>query len=327
MVQKFLPLIFSAAALLIAILYGRHWDHQVRTLMSELEKSREQQEQMLEEARLPEEGLMYRAVSFDLPEKASFAGEEVPLHEPEVRERLDRELQINIYLHSSTLFLMKRANRWLPPMQEVLRKHNIPDDFKYLPLIESGLMNEVSPKGAVGFWQILKSSGKELGLEITDEVDERYDPLKSTEAACKYLLKAYRKFGNWTLVAASYNRGISGLENALTKQQVNNYYDLYLPQETARYVLRIVAIKEIIENPGKYGFTINPSHLYQPDTLRYIEVTQTLPNLVQFALRQGSNYKLLKRHNPWLRAERLTVRKGKTYRIALPEVKALDQER
>lgn len=318
MAQKFLPLILSAAALLIAILYGRRWDHQVRTLMSELEKSREQQGQMLEEARLPEEGLMYRAVSFDLPEKASFAGEEVPLHEPEVRERLDRELQINIYLHSSTLFLIKRANRWLPQMEEILRRHNIPEDFKYLPIIESGLLNDVSPKQAVGFWQIVKSAGQELGLEITNEVDERYDPLKSTEAACRYLSNAYRRLGSWTLAAASYNRGIRGIEEAMRKQQVTNYYDLYLPQETARYVFRLVAIKQIIENQSKYGFEVKPVHLYQPEPLRYIEVNETITNLMRFALMHGSNYKLLKRHNPWLRAERLTVRRGKTYRIALP---------
>lgn len=318
MLQKYLPLAFSMVALIIAVWYGRHWDIQMRNLMSELEKSREQQEQVLEETQLPEDLLRYRAVSYDLPEKATFAGEEVPLHEPDVRERLDRELQINIYLHSSTIFLMKRANRWLPQMQEILRKHNIPDDFKYLPLIESGLMNEISPKEAVGYWQILKSAGKELGLEITDEVDERYDPLKSTEAACKYLNNAYRKFGNWTLAAASYNRGIRGIEDAIKQQQVNNYYDLFLPQETARYVFRIIAIKEIIENPKKYGFEVNPKHLYQPEALQYIEVSESISSLVQFALKHGSNYKLLKRHNPWLRSERLTVRRGKTYRIALP---------
>lgn len=182
---RYFALLFSFSALLIALWYGNRWDKQMRTLLAELEKSREQQEQQLEETQLPEELVRYRAISYDLPETIKFAGEEVPLKEPDARERLDRELQINIYLHSSTLFLMKRANRWLPQMQEILRRHHIPDDFKYLPLIESGLMNEVSPKEAVGYWQILKSAGKELGLEITDEVDERYDPLKSTEAACK----------------------------------------------------------------------------------------------------------------------------------------------
>jgi hypothetical protein len=318
MVIRYLSFLFSVIALIISVFYGYYRDNQMRQLLQQLEESRSEKEQLLAEGQFPEDLLRYRATSFDLPVQASFAGEPVPLHEPDVRERLDRELQINIYLHSSTLFLIKRAHRWLPQMQEILSRYNIPDDFKYLPLIESGLLNEVSPKEAVGYWQILKNSGRELGLEISDEVDERYDPLKSTEAACKYLKKAYDKLGSWTLAAASYNRGIRGIEEALQRQKVSNYYDLYLPQETARYVLRIVAIKEIIENPKKYGFEVNAKHLYQQEKLRYIEVTETVPDLVQFALAHGSNYKLLKRYNPWLRADRLSVKKGKTYRIALP---------
>lgn len=257
-------------------------------------------------------------VSYDLPANLEFAGEPVPLDIPDVLERLDRELLINIYLHSSTIFLIKRSNRWLPQIEEVLRANNIPGDFKYVPLIESGLLNEVSPKQAVGFWQILKTSGRELGLEINDEVDERYHPLKATEAACKYLNQAYKKFGNWTLVAASYNRGIAGIERALQHQQVESFYDLHLPEETARYVFRILAIKEIIEHPQKYGFNVNPRHLYQPEALRFVEVRETIHDLAQFARQHGANYKLLKRHNPWLRDDRLTVKKGKTYRIALP---------
>lgn len=259
------------------------------------------------------------AVSFDLPTELSFAGEPVPLNLPDVRESLDKELQINIYFHSNTLFLIKRANRWLPQMQEILRKHDIPEDFKYLPLIESNLLNDVSPKQAVGYWQILKESGREYGLEINNEVDERYDPIKATEAACRYLKKAYDKFGNWTLVAASYNRGMSGLQRALDNQQVNSYYDLYLNDETSRYVFRILAIKEIIRNPTKYGFKVDERHLYQKEPLRYVDVSETIHDLVSFSKQHGINYKLLKRHNPWLREEKLTVKKGKTYRIAIPE--------
>lgn len=213
---------------------------------------------------------------------------------------------------------MKRASRWLPQIEEILKKNNIPEDFKYLPLIESGLMNDISPKDAVGFWQILKSAGKENGLEITNEVDERYDPLKATEAACRYLKTAYARFGNWTAVAASYNRGMSGMDRAFKNQKVNSYYDLYLNDETSRYVFRILACKEIIEHPSTYGFKINPRHLYQPEPLKYIEVRETIPDLIEFAKRNGTNYKLLKRHNPWLRDERLTVKKGKVYRVALP---------
>lgn len=258
------------------------------------------------------------AVSFDVPSDIKFAGEPVPLQLPDVKERLDKELQINCYLHSNTIFLIKRANRWLPQMQEILRKYEIPDDFKYLPLIESNLLNVISPREAVGFWQILPTSGKELGLEINDEVDERYDPLKATEAACKYLRQSYSKFGDWALVAASYNRGMTGVQKALDNQKVKSYYDLYLNDETSRYVFRILAIKEIVENPRKYGFRINQEHLYKEETIRYVDVDSTIPDLVEFAIANGINYKLLKRHNPWLRDEKLTVKKGRTYRIAIP---------
>jgi len=258
------------------------------------------------------------AISYDLPEKISFAGEPVPLDLPDVHERLDKELQINVYLHSSTLFLLKRANRWFPEMEKILKANGIPDDFKYLPLIESALINATSPKDAVGYWQILESSGKELGLEINKEVDERYDPIKSTEAACKYLKKAYAKFGNWALVAASYNRGMSGVARTLEEQNVSSYYDLHLNDETSRYVFRILAIKEIFENPVKYGFKLKPQHLYQAEALKHVEVDESIKDLVVFAQSQGSNYKLLKRHNPWLRQNKLTVKKGKKYQIALP---------
>lgn len=258
------------------------------------------------------------AIAFDLPEKALFANEPLPLNIPDVRERLDKELQINCYLHSNTIFLIKRANRWLPQMEEILKRYNIPEDFKYLPLIESNLLNVSSPRHAVGYWQILEDSGREFGLTINKEVDERYDPLKATEAACKYLSKAYRKFGNWTLVAASYNRGMGGVDRALESQSVNSYYDLYLNDETSRYVFRIVAIKEIVEHPIKYGFKINPRNLYKEEPLRYVEVKQSISDLIAFANQQGINYKLLKRYNPWLREEKLSVKKGMTYKIALP---------
>jgi hypothetical protein len=260
----------------------------------------------------------YHAVSLALPEQINFANESVPMNMPDVRERLDRELQMNVYLHSNTLFLIKRAHRWSPQMEKILKEYDVPADFQYLPIIESYLMNDISPKNAVGFWQILKDSGKEFGLEVTREVDERYDPLKATEAACKYLKKAHAKFGNWTLAAASYNRGMSGLQRALDNQEVDNYYDLYLNDETARYVFRILAIKEIIQNPERYGFKIDPDHLYEEEKLRYLEVDNTIKDLVVFAKEQGINYKLLKRHNPWLRDDRLSVKKGEVYQIAIP---------
>lgn len=260
----------------------------------------------------------YNARSLPIPESLTFAGESVPLHIADVRERLDRELHINTYWHNNTIFLIKRANRWLPQIEPILEKNGIPDDFKYLAVIEGGMMNVVSPSNAVGFWQLKKDAGKENGLEITREVDERYHPLKSTEAACSYLNKAFKKFGSWTNVAASYNRGMSGLQRAIDNQQVTSYYDLMLNDETSRYVFRILAIKEIIENPDKYSFNIDNEHLYQPEELQYIEVTESIDNLVAFAREQGINYKLLKRHNPWLRKEKLTIKRNKKYEIAIP---------
>jgi membrane-bound lytic murein transglycosylase D len=278
----------------------------------------QEEESVVDEERTDVAEVWAPAVSIDLPSEISFAGEAVPLNLPDVRERFDRELHINSYLHNSTIFILKRANRWLPQIEPILKENDIPSDFKYMALIESALLNDVSPRGAVGFWQIMKPAGKELGLEITAEVDERYDPIKATRAACKYLKKAHAKFNNWTLVAASYDRGMAGMQRALSNQRVDSYYDLFLNDETARYVFRLLAMKEIVEHPAKYGFKIDPSHLYQPEPLRYIEVDSTVPNLITFSLDQGANYKLLKRFNPWLREERLTVKKGKTYRIALP---------
>ncbi len=260
------------------------------------------------------------AVSLEIPDSMDFAGELVPLNIPDVKERLDRELHINTYWHSSTIYLLKRGNQWLPRIEKILQKNGIPDDFKYLTAIEGGFKNDVSPKNAVGFWQIVKDAGKENGLEISKDVDERYDPIKSTEAACKYLNKAYKKFGNWTNVAASYNRGMSGLERALDNQEVDSYYDLMLNEETSRYVFRLLAIKEIFENPEKYGFDISKEHLYEEEKIKHVEVTSDIKDLVQFAKDQGINYKLLKRHNPWLRDDDLKVRKNRVYQIAIPVI-------
>ncbi len=261
----------------------------------------------------------FPAISLGVPEKISFSGERVPMEIPDVKERLDKELQINTYFHSNTIFLIKRASRWLPQIEKILKENDVPNDFKYLPLIESNLLNVISPKNAVGFWQILKTSGKEYGLEISADVDQRYDPIKATEAACKYLKEGYRRFGNWTLVAASYNRGMGGIERAIENQQVKSYYDLYLNEETSRYVFRILAIKEIVENPLKYGFRINPKHVYEEEPVKFVEVNETIKDLVTFARQHKTNYKLLKIHNPWLRDERLQVKKGKQYQIAIPE--------
>ena len=257
--------------------------------------------------------------TFDLPDTLYFAGERVPMEVPDVRERLDREIHVNTFFHSSTIFLIKRSGRWLPQITAILKEEGLPDDLVYITLIESGLQNVVSPSEAVGFWQILKGTGKDLGLEINREVDERYDPIKSTRAASKYLKEAYEKFGNWTNAAASYNIGKKGLADRLEDQQVDSYYDLDINEETARYLFRALALKIILQNPSKYGYEIPEKHLYLEERTRSVQVTETIPDLAAWANAQGINYKLLVRHNPWLRKNKLTVRSGNSYTINLPE--------
>jgi len=258
------------------------------------------------------------AKSISLPASMTFAGEEVPLGEPDVLERLDRELHINTYWHNNTIFLMKRSGRWFPEIEKILSENGIPDDFKYLTTIEGSLRNDVSPKNAVGFWQIRKATGRELGLEVSRDVDERYDPIKSTRAACKYLNKAYKKFGSWTMVAASYNRGVAGMSRAIENQREDDYYNLMLNEETSRYLFRILAIKEIFENPEKYSFDISEEHMYLPFELSYVKVTENVDNLVEWSKQHEISYKTLKFYNPWLRNNKLNVKSGKTYQIALP---------
>jgi len=272
-----------------------------------------------EELSIPAEMMVRsKTVSMEIPDSLTFSGEAIPMNILDVRERLDRELHINTYWQNNSIFIYKRANRWLPQIESILKEEGVPDDFKYIAVIESGLLNVTSPAHAVGFWQFLKPTAKELGLEVTKEVDERYNPLKSTRAACKYLRNACMDFGSWTLAAASYNMGIRGLKNRLEEQRVNSYFDLLLNEETSRYVFRALAAKELISHPEKYGFEIPPEHLYQQEELREIEVSESIEDLVQFAKDYGINYKILKKHNPWLRRKSLTVRKGAQYLILIP---------
>lgn len=260
----------------------------------------------------------YRIFSLNLPASANFAGEKVPLEILDVREKLDRELMVNTYWQSNTLLLHKRANRYFAVIEPILKKHGIPEDFKYLALIESGLENVVSPAGAAGFWQLMKASAGEYGLEVNDKIDERYNLKKSTEAACRYLKDAYRTFGSWTMAAASYNLGKDGLYRQLKKQKVNNYYDLLLNSETARYVYRIVAVKEILNNSTKYGYIFRKSDLYPPIPTKEIRVDSTVSDLAAFSQQYNLNYKILKMLNPWLRDNILPNKSGKTYFIEIP---------
>ena len=260
----------------------------------------------------------YKVYALSLPEEISFAGEEVPLELTDIKERLDRDLMVNTYWQSQTLLLHKRANRWFPVIEPILKEHNVPDDFKYLCVAESALENAVSPARAVGFWQFLKDTGKSYGLEINDEVDERYNVEKSTEAACKYLNEAYQKYGSWSLAAASYNMGMNGLDKQLSIQKVNSYYDLLLGEETKRYVFRILAMKEVLTKSNKYGFHFRPKDLYQPYKTEEVIVDDSVSDWADFANERGINYKILKLLNPWLRKPYLTNKSKKSYDIKLP---------
>jgi len=268
---------------------------------------------------VPEEKVIYYQVrDVKIPSTFSFCGEKVPLHDQDVLERFDRELHVNTYWHSSSILMLKRANRWLPKIEEILKENDIPTDFKYLPIIESQLTNAISPRGATGFWQFMKPTAIEVGLTISKEIDERYDPLKSTYAACLYLKKAYKTLGNWTNVAAAYNMGVAGLKKSLEKQQVSSYYDLSINNETGRYVFRILAIKEILENPEKYGFNMSEEGLYTYPALKDIKVKASIDNLAAFAKKNGANLKLLRKHNPWLRSTKVSLKKGEELVIKLP---------
>ena len=252
------------------------------------------------------------------PSKLDFSGEATPLKIADVKERFDRELIVNVNLHASTILAIKRANRAFPIIEPILKKNGVPDDFKYLAVIESGLVNVVSPAGARGIWQFMPETAKERGMEVNENVDQRYDLEKSTQAACSYFLSAKGKLGTWTMAAASYNGGMGGVNRQITIQKVTDYYDLLLTEETSRYVFRILALKEIMENPVKYGYNIAPKELYGTLPTRKIEIDSTINDLADFAKAQGINYKILKIHNPWLREAKLIIAEGKKYQIEIP---------
>ena len=261
---------------------------------------------------------LYNIKSFKLPDDVTFAGEKMPLDNFDTRESLEREILTSAYRHSSTILIIKRANRYLPLIEKILKKNNIPDDFKYLVAAESEYSNMVSPAGATGFWQIMPETGKEEGLEINTVVDERYDVEKSTQFACNYFMKSYEKYGNWTLTAASYDGGRSAIDEQIEIQHQHNYYDLLLSDETARYIFRAVAYKLIITDPENYGFNISKTDLY-PE-LKYTEakVDSAVSDFSAFAEKFGTNYKMLKFLNPWLRKPFLTPKPNKEYLIKIP---------
>lgn len=262
--------------------------------------------------------ITHEGTAYYFPTAVDFAGENTPLNIADVNERFERELLVNANLHASTILILKRANRAFPMIEPILKKNEIPDDFKYLAVIESALVNAVSSAGARGVWQFMPETAKEKGMEVNDCVDERYHLEKSTEAACKYLLSAKQKFGSWTLAAASYNGGMTGVNKQIEIQKVSNYYDLLLNDETSRYVFRILALKEIMKNPEKFGFAIPKQELYELFPTRKIEIDSTVNNLADLAISQGINYKILKIYNPWLRDSKLENKNKKKYSISIP---------
>ena len=261
----------------------------------------------------------YNVYSILKPNNLKFANEDIPDISSDVWERLDKELLKNIYWQSNTMLYFKRAHKYFPIIEEILAKNNIPNDFKYLALIESGFEYKVSPSGAAGFWQIMKGTAREYGLEVNYAIDERYHLIKSTEVACRYLQKAYNEFGSWTMAAAAYNMGINGARGKILKQETNNYFNLHLNDETSRYVFRIIVIKEIMENPKKYGFVFRNSDLYSYPAVGQVRVDSTIDDLYLFAKNNKINYKTLKKYNPWLRISSLPDKSRRVYYIDIPK--------
>lgn len=260
----------------------------------------------------------YKIKALELPKNLNLAGERVPIEIPDVKERMDRELLVNTYWQSNGLLLMKRANKYFPVLEPLLKKYGLPDDFKFLALAESGFIDETSTAGAAGMWHFMKTTGKEYGLEINKNVDERYHIEKSTKVAAEYLKNAYKRFNSWTLAASAYNAGNYGVAKRLETQQVTSYYDALLPDETERYVFRILALKEIINNPKKYGFLLENKDLYTLPKTYTIKIDTAITNIALFAKKFGITYKELKIHNPWLRENKLNNKSRKLYEIKIP---------
>jgi membrane-bound lytic murein transglycosylase D len=261
----------------------------------------------------------YKITSPEIPTYLEFAGEKIPTENFEVFERMDREFISNTYFHSATILALKRAARWFPVIEPILKKNNIPDDFKYLCVAESNMENVISYAGATGFWQFMEPAGKKYGLEINSLIDERYDVWKSTEAACKYLKDSYEIFGSWTLSAASYNMGQDGVTLQMERQKSNDYFNLVLNSETSRFVARIVAIKYILQNPEVYGYEIKDDEKYKPLEYYEVKLDNSVSDFADYADSLGINYFILKMYNPWLRDNYLSNKSKQVYMIKLPK--------
>ena len=262
----------------------------------------------------------------EVPASADFSGEAAPMGLCYVKEAFDREIMASTFMHSSTIMMFKRAYRWFPVIEPILKQNGIPDDFKFVVLAESNLINVVSPAGAEGYWQFIKATGIKYGLEINEKVDERYNMEKATKAACDYFRDAYKDFNSWTLVAASYNRGIDGLGKALQYQKVSNYYDLYLNDETSRYIFRIMAIKEVYNHPVKYGFYLRERDFYPQIACTPVVIDSSIRNLPSFAKHLSINYRILRELNPWIRNYSLPNKTRKSYTFLVPKEGALNSD-
>lgn len=252
-----------------------------------------------------------------VPKQMTFAGEKVPMNRTDVKEQLEREIIVNTFYHSQTILLLKNVDRYFSIIEPILEKNNIPNDFKFLAIAESGLSPTiVSPAGAVGLWQFMKGTAKDCGLEVNKEVDERYNIEKSTQAACDYLNKQYKYFKNWAIVAASYNTGKRNVNKQIKRQKSDYYYDLLWNEETGRYVYRILAMKVVINNPTTYGFYVDKKHPIIKT--KKITIKKEIKNWADFAHKQNISYKTLKNFNPWLRDTFLTNKKKKLYHLTIP---------
>lgn len=261
----------------------------------------------------------YNIYALPMPDNLNFAGERVPIENPDIYERMDRELLVNTYWQSNALLLIKRANKYFPIIEPILKEYGVPEDFKYVAVIESSLTQAVSPAKATGFWQLMEGTARDFKLEVNSNVDERYHIEKSTRAASEYLLRSKKQFGTWTMAAAAYNAGNRGISRQVDRQGVDGYYDLLLNEETGRYMFRILALKEIMSNPQKYGFHYTEEHLYQPIPTYTVKVDKPVTDFAEFAKLHGINYKILKIHNPWLREAHLNNASGKVYEIEIPQ--------
>ena len=254
-----------------------------------------------------------------LPRKASFCGQEVDLLRWDLRERLDREILAMNYMHSSTLQIIKRANRYFPVIEPILKRNGIPDDMKYLCCIESSLNPKaLSPTGAAGLWQFMPATARENGLQVDDQVDERYHVEKETQAACRFLKECYELYGDWYLTAAAYNAGKRRISAEVERQQTGDFFDLWLSEETSRYIFRLISMKIVLEQPGRYGFRLKAEDLYQPVKSRQVSVSGGVADWVVFAREHGITYLQLKEANLWLRDSRLDNTRHRVYHVDIP---------